>query len=313
VHPRVCGLLAVTARHAQPCETGGLVAGRLLRDTEGPYTLVLEAVTAPREAGQPGRLTLSPELTARLRERAAGEFPSCDIVGWWHSHTVEGGYSEVDQANQRMWTDPGHVGLLVFARASSRRALAYLGPGSRLMRTLDDEPFVLGRQRSDARHGTSTPARRAAPLSADPDTLAIGTALRLRELDRGWRRTVVAAAVICGLALAGCLVSVTRLANTVQELAEPAAVSWSCLPQGSDRFMCRFSPPQEQLQWWRDGQPVEAATDHVVVTVPRGESTWIELRRGGDAEFQLLGGLTLTSTVAQVIRWPLPGRARLLT
>src|SRR5215470_1943251 len=76
VHPDVCGLTSGAARQADPCETGGLLAGRALRDAKGPYTLVLGAVQAPREAGSRGNIDLSPEMTARLRDEAASGFPS---------------------------------------------------------------------------------------------------------------------------------------------------------------------------------------------------------------------------------------------
>ena len=302
VHSRVCRLLAVATRDAEPCETGGLLAGRVLRDAEGPYTLVLEAVKAPREAGRPGRLTLSPEMTARLRDQAATEFPGCDVVGWWHSHTVETGYSEVDRANQQMWTDPSHVGLLVFARATSRRALAYLGPASRLMRTVDDQAFEPGQRRQDARHDAAT--RVSDPPVAAP---AMETVLRLRQLDRGWRRTMVAAMVACGLAMLGCLIGVERVAGAVREInvTERAAAGWSCLPRASDQFVCRSSPPFESLQWWQDGRPVSGSAEQVVVTVAPGGSTWVELRRHGDGGSQLLGGVMLASALAGGV--PLPG------
>ncbi len=117
------------ARGALPRETGGLLAGRVLRDNAGEYVVVTGIGGAPAGAGGVGRFSLSPEETEDLRRGLAREHPSADVIGWWHSHGTPSSYSATDRANQAIWTDPRSVGLLVFAQGAPWAGL-YVGPQS---------------------------------------------------------------------------------------------------------------------------------------------------------------------------------------
>jgi hypothetical protein len=118
------------ARGALPRETGGLLAGRILRDNAGQYVVVTGIGGAPAGAGGVGRFGLSPEETEQLRRALARDHPSADVIGWWHSHVTPSSYSATDRANQAIWTDPRSVGLLVFAQGTPWAGL-YVGPQSR--------------------------------------------------------------------------------------------------------------------------------------------------------------------------------------
>nr|WP_062337226.1 Mov34/MPN/PAD-1 family protein [Herbidospora sakaeratensis] len=130
VAPAVAARLRRLAREAAPLETGGLLAGRAFRDDHGSYLLVTAMAAAPPVAGGHSTFHLTPEGTENLRADLAAHDPNADVTGWWHSHLAPSSYSSVDRANQSMWANPAHVGLLVFAQGSPWAAL-YVGPGSR--------------------------------------------------------------------------------------------------------------------------------------------------------------------------------------
>ena len=118
------------------CWSGASFVTRRVRT---PFSL--DAVAAPAGSGGAGYFAMTPELTARLRSEAAVRFPSCDVVGWWHTHTSVSNFSGTDRRTQRLWDDPRHVGLLVFA-SGAKQAQAYLGPDAELLvsRALDAKP-----------------------------------------------------------------------------------------------------------------------------------------------------------------------------
>jgi proteasome lid subunit RPN8/RPN11 len=121
--------LASLACAAAPAETGGLLCGRVLRDSAGPYTIVAGYAEASAAARRLGGVHISPEATSQLRDQAARAHPAADVIGWWHSHLGPSAYSAADRAHQRLWTDPYSVGLLVFSQHSGTTwGAAYLGP-----------------------------------------------------------------------------------------------------------------------------------------------------------------------------------------
>ncbi len=129
VAPDVARQLRTSAGHAFPAEVGGLLVGRHFRDNTGPYVATLGFIQAPVSDGSPGSIRLSAERVAELRQQASRQHPSMDVIGWWHSHSVPSHFSGVDVQSQRLWTQPMHVGLLVFATGKPW-AQAYLGPNA---------------------------------------------------------------------------------------------------------------------------------------------------------------------------------------
>jgi proteasome lid subunit RPN8/RPN11 len=127
--------LRKAAERALPAETGGLLAGRIFRDEAGPYTVLLGFAEAPLGAGSPGQFVMSPQDTYLLKEQLARAEPACDVVGWHHSHSRPMLYSSVDLANQRLWSDPQQVGVLVYA-SGDEFGVVYQGPNSKLLKQL---------------------------------------------------------------------------------------------------------------------------------------------------------------------------------
>jgi proteasome lid subunit RPN8/RPN11 len=130
VEPATAQSLREAAENAFPKETGGLLSGRTLRDSDGPYVLVSGFVQAGPGAGRSAAFEISPQETALLREEAHRAHPTADVVGWWHSHLGPSSYSQTDFNTQAIFTQPDSVGLLVFAR-DKPWAAAYMGPEAR--------------------------------------------------------------------------------------------------------------------------------------------------------------------------------------
>jgi proteasome lid subunit RPN8/RPN11 len=161
---------------ALPVETGGLLAGRVFRDEQGPYTVVLEFVEAAPSAGGLGLFRLSPEATHAIKDRLALVAPACDVVGWFHSHPSPMHYSQTDRANQRLWSDPNHVGILVFATGTEFGAL-YQDPDSRLLRRRSGgREGLLAPSHAGVYQPPTVPTRSAPPASMKQARRTLGTA-----------------------------------------------------------------------------------------------------------------------------------------
>ena len=157
------------ARNALPRETGGLLAGRILRDNAGRYAVVTGIACAPAGAGGMGRFVLSPEETDLLRRALARDHPSADVVGWWHSHTAPSAFSPTDRANQAIWTDPRSVGLLVFAEGTPWAAV-YVGPQSRGPFQPHGPVAALDRHSPGSYRPQGEPPERPSPAGENPGT-----------------------------------------------------------------------------------------------------------------------------------------------
>jgi len=118
---------SAAAGQARPRETGGLLAGRVLRDAGGQYLVVSGFVEAEPGSGNRAAFYISPEATAGLREKSSRTYPMADVVGWWHSHPRPSSFSQTDLSTQSIWKQPTSLGLLVFA-AGEPWAAAYVGP-----------------------------------------------------------------------------------------------------------------------------------------------------------------------------------------
>lgn len=129
VEPDAAKRIRETAQRACPHETGGLLAGRSLRDDEGQYIVVSGFTEAKAGSGAPAAFKIPVEDLGTLRTENARAYPGADEVGWWHSHSGPGGYSTTDRENQRMFDREDSVGLLVFANGFPW-GTAYIGPES---------------------------------------------------------------------------------------------------------------------------------------------------------------------------------------
>jgi proteasome lid subunit RPN8/RPN11 len=204
ITPDIAATIRECAAGAAPRETGGLLAGRILRDDLGHYVMVTGMAQAPPTAGEFGSFSLSPKGTEKLRRVLSEQHPSADVIGWWHSHSAPSSYSNTDRGNQAIWTDPRHIGLLVFAQGTPWAAL-YVGPQSKgPFRPAGPPP---GRVRDDGARSRPAPGpsgadgapqppwrvsgslssrrRRAAVILAVFGVLLVGTVIAWRALNSG--------------------------------------------------------------------------------------------------------------------------------
>jgi proteasome lid subunit RPN8/RPN11 len=246
VEPGLMARLRAAAAAAHPHETGGLVVGRILKDEKGAYTVLLDGLEGPASSGQVGYFTMTPELTARLRFEAAIRFPSGDIVGWWHSHTVASGFSGTDRRTQRQWEDPNQVGFLVFASGTTQ-AQAYLGPDAELL--VNQAPLV---KPSEGRPIVHQWPAKPAPRRESKGSSATG---------RG--KTVIVPSwllLFLGLlALAAATVLILRtISETRSRPLQPGYqhLSWSCWPADRNRYSCAAHLNDHGYVEWRTGDVV---------------------------------------------------------
>jgi proteasome lid subunit RPN8/RPN11 len=235
VTPAVASRAREWARDALPRETGGLLAGRILRDDAGQYVVVTGIACAPEGAGGVGAFSLSPEETELLRRALSQHHPSADVIGWWHSHGAPSQYSSTDRSNQAIWTDPRHVGLLVFARGTPWAAL-YVGPQSRGPFQPSEPPQPSGPPQPSEpfqvldRYGPQPPSRgnRGPRASGDP---------KARR-----RMALTALIAVMALAIIALLVKEFRPAAAHQSAVLPTVGSVALSGTGSLDWSCRISP-----------------------------------------------------------------------
>jgi len=101
---------------AKPLETIGLLAGRVMRDAHGPYTLVLacEDARGDETEATPGHVRITAAGHAKLRQRLETTAYGLDLVGWYHSHPrFPAQFSSVDTTEQSTLKDPNHLGIVV--------------------------------------------------------------------------------------------------------------------------------------------------------------------------------------------------------
>lgn len=136
LHRDVQEAIRRAAREAAPNETIGMLAGRVLRDERGPYTLVLAAVGARvnEVEATPSHVRISTSGHAEVRKRLESSAHGLDIIGWYHSHPrFPARFSPVDITEQSTWRDPNHVGI-VFSGVDEVEPLGvYRGPKSILL------------------------------------------------------------------------------------------------------------------------------------------------------------------------------------
>lgn len=217
VDPDIAHSLRRAAADAQPRETGGLLVGRSFSDRDGDYVTVLGFVEAPISSGRIASISVSPESTAKLRQLAAEQYPSMDVVGWWHSHSLPSDYSATDRNNQQLWTDPMHVGLLVFAKITKNApwASVYLGPMSlRLAEVTKAQKQADGTEIADEDVDQPLAASAMGSPVADP-------AWAPPAILPGIRNQKIALWACVGLLLVGMMTLMIFLANVVWRLADP--------------------------------------------------------------------------------------------
>ena len=266
VAPGISQRMWEAARIARPFETGGLLAGRVYRDDHGHYVIVVGYVEAPSGTGRPSGFELSPEATARLRADVSRTFPAADVVGWWHSHSGPSDYSQTDLSQQRIWTQPESVGILVFAEGR-RWGAVHQGPDARLLSGPAHVPVRSEdhQSRGDVRALNSATA---GPATHRPSELAItarhaGTALPLRVLLACFALVALLAMVTSVIVLGQVAEGQRRLPAQIGQIlrASPRRIwlNWSCISQlAANTFVCAadLSDPSAAVEWQLDGRIV---------------------------------------------------------
>lgn len=111
-------------------EQCGVLAGRILTDSSGPYLLVEEAIegTATRRSGS--QVTFTHETWQHVHQVMEDRFPKLRIVGWYHSHPGLGVFlSDMDQFIQDNFFNAPHSIALVYDPCSEARGIFYWREG----------------------------------------------------------------------------------------------------------------------------------------------------------------------------------------
>jgi proteasome lid subunit RPN8/RPN11 len=143
IHSNVKEVISEKARKALPNETIGLLAGRVLRDERGPYTLVLAAKGARQDEidATPSHVRISANGHAQVRCRLEESAYGLDLIGWYHSHpTFPARFSPVDVTEQSTWRDPNHIGIVISGVDRGTPFGVYRGPEALLLRPIPASP-----------------------------------------------------------------------------------------------------------------------------------------------------------------------------
>ncbi len=136
IHRRAVERMARWARRAEPDETLGLLAGRLCTDNRGTYLVIHDAVHTEQRSAGPGHVHADWQAQEATRRALERECRLLEAVGWWHTHPGGIGlfYSGTDRANQRTWSSPHAVGIVLDPRLHREGMKVYRGPESVEMR-----------------------------------------------------------------------------------------------------------------------------------------------------------------------------------
>jgi proteasome lid subunit RPN8/RPN11 len=158
------------AMQAQPVEIIGLLAGRVLQDARGPYTLVLASHGAKREETEatPSLVGISAQAHAKIRHTLETTAYGYDIIGWYHSHPrFPARFSSVDVVEQSTFKDPNHLGIVISGLDEPEPYGVYRGPRSSRLISPELPPGFreFGNRASGA---TAMLARSETPVSSEP-------------------------------------------------------------------------------------------------------------------------------------------------
>lgn len=231
LHRDVQEAIRRAAREAAPNETIGMLAGRVLRDERGPYTLVLAATGARvnEVEATPSHVRISTSGHAEVRRRLESSAHGLDIIGWYHSHPrFPARFSPVDITEQSTWRDPNHVGI-VFSGVDEVEPLGvYRGPKSILL--VPKRTLSLFRPLSKPEPAVVVPNAVISPVASLPAAVLPTTSIE-REAEgsavvttsRCFTRTATLIYFASGLGLFAIMLGILwldhRLSNMEQRLA----------------------------------------------------------------------------------------------
>ncbi len=176
-------------RRADPSEWLAILVGRIGEDGSGRYVAVRGAVLDDDALARPGYVETSPQSEAGTRTLARTLYPDCSIVGWAHGHVRCGArFSAKDLENQRSWTRPHSLGIVVDPWDPARIAV-YRGPGAEKLRLVGHNPVA---------RATNSPASEARPTVREESLRRTEGPVRVRFVEDAG---AIAAAIVLSLAL----------------------------------------------------------------------------------------------------------------
>lgn len=218
VHSEVRQAISEKAEEASPNETVGLLAGRVLRDEHGAYTLVLAIEGArPQEIeATPSRVRMSANGQAEVRSRLETSAYGLDVIGWYHSHPrFPAQFSPEDFIEQSTWRDPNHIGIVISGLGSEKPLGVYRGPqASVLTPSLSlppPPPPPIKRDSSDYSHGVAVDATSNSGIPS-------GSASRKTVWITRWRIVRRFLPAVLGVVVLGSLLFIAQLNNRLSKL-----------------------------------------------------------------------------------------------
>jgi proteasome lid subunit RPN8/RPN11 len=142
IHQNVRDAIFKEAYKAAPNETIGLLAGRVMRDEGGLYTLVLAAQGARHDEVEatPSHVRISASGYAQVRSRLESSAYGLDVIGWYHSHPrYPARFSPVDITEQSTWRDQNHLGIVISGNDNREPLGVYRGPHAALLTPVRSE------------------------------------------------------------------------------------------------------------------------------------------------------------------------------
>ena len=111
-------------------EQCGVLAGRILTDSGGPYLLVEEVIEGAATRRSGSQVTFTHETWQHVHQVMEDSFPKLRIVGWYHSHPGLGVFlSDMDQFIQDNFFNAPHSIALVYDPCSEAKGIFYWREG----------------------------------------------------------------------------------------------------------------------------------------------------------------------------------------
>ncbi|MFH1732942.1 MAG: Mov34/MPN/PAD-1 family protein [Planctomycetota bacterium] len=111
-------------------EQCGVLAGRILTDSGGPYLLVEEVIEGAATRRSGSQVTFTHETWQHVHQVMEDRFPELRIVGWYHSHPGLGVFlSDMDQFIQDNFFNAPHSVALVYDPCSEAKGIFYWREG----------------------------------------------------------------------------------------------------------------------------------------------------------------------------------------
>lgn len=194
--------LAMLERAEHPVETACLLFGGFFSDGKRPCAIVTRLILPePGEViGSPSMVTITAEGAERMIARAWLEDPLLKPLGWGHTHPrFEAYFSHVDREEQRVWTEPASIGVVISGLDAPRnRYQVFVGPESEpahlVIGSAEDVP------REEPAEGPSPGPHRRIPIR------------RPRQIGEDWGPIALAAAA--AIAIMVILFALAWLATT---------------------------------------------------------------------------------------------------